>query len=288
MKNVFKSYSANKTGIMEPMRISGFAEISWEVIHFTAGKQRRWWFCCSLAWLAPRSWVWATEQCETGHCAGSGQGLHGSSSRGAQGKASAPAQWLHGSCLHRPKRNLTRQMNKKKKIPRSCTKLNFQQRIIQEIVTGILKIGPARNQAVCFKTSIQGDAVLHDHFDITTSRYSLQKLLLVCSGSCLLRMGPRPPGSGCSSHRHKQASNSNCQRHFTKSFASSSWLSVLILQPRPFASIVLAEWGHRQDFWHRTLCAQNASFFLCLGINGENSICSCLAVCFQKASPVAT
>lgn len=38
-KMLFKSYSANKTGIMEPMRISGFAEISWEVIHFPAGKQ---------------------------------------------------------------------------------------------------------------------------------------------------------------------------------------------------------------------------------------------------------
>lgn len=137
-----------------------------------------------------------------------------------------------------------------------------------------MKIAPAKNQAVYFKTSIQGDAVLHDHFDITTSRYSLQKLLLVCSGSCLLRMGPRPPGSGCSSHRHKQASNSNCQRHFTKSFTSSSRLSVLILQPAsPDRLLPLSQQSEDTDkIFDTGLCALRMQASSCVLVSMEKVI----------------
>jgi len=41
--------------------------------------------------------------------------------------------------------------------------------IIQETLTGTLNPHPAKMQAAYYKESIEEDAVLHNHFDITTS-----------------------------------------------------------------------------------------------------------------------
>lgn len=87
---------------------------------------------------------------------------------------------------------------------------------------------PAVHRHAYHRTALRGDAVLHDGFDTTTSTSSLQKLPSVCSISRALKLGPGPPGSSCGC---KQASNSDRQHHFTRSFTSSSWLSFLILQP---------------------------------------------------------